>query len=225
MSFKTIGILGGMGPEATSELYMEVVKIFQKEFGAKFDKDFPPFFIYSLPIPDVVEGMEDKDRLISMLVEGVNKLEQAGVDFVAIACNSVQVFLSEIRMKTSTSIISIPEETMKVIKQQGYTKVGLLATNTTLNSGIYQQEAVLSNIKLIQPKIELQKELTGIIMKILSGVKEDSLNGLISSLKSEGAQAVILGCTDLPLLISGDGGIDLFGTTKILARAIVGRVK
>ena len=94
--FKTVGILGGMGPEATASLYLEIVKIFQKKFNAKYDKDFPPFFIYSSPIPDVVENQFNEEILIKLLQEGAKKIESAGANFMVVACNTVQKYLPKI---------------------------------------------------------------------------------------------------------------------------------
>ena len=88
--YKKIGILGGMGPEATADLYMKIVKYFQKNYGARYDKDFPEFFINSVPIPDVVESMENEKNVLFMLLSATKLLQKDGCDFIVIACNSVQ---------------------------------------------------------------------------------------------------------------------------------------
>src|SRR3989339_318028 len=95
--YRKIGILGGMGPEATADLYLEIIRIFQQELGAKYDDEFPQIFINSLPLPDVVEQNFSEAQVIYLLKEGVKKLEQAGADFIVIACNTVHVFLCQMR--------------------------------------------------------------------------------------------------------------------------------
>ena len=78
--WKTIGILGGMGPEATAELYKRIVQICQRDFGAKYDSDFPTIFIYSMPLPDVVEENENPELIRTMISEGFEKLKRAGCE-------------------------------------------------------------------------------------------------------------------------------------------------
>ncbi|MCK4589041.1 MAG: amino acid racemase [Nanoarchaeota archaeon] len=223
---KTIGILGGMGPEATADLYMEIVKIFQKKYGAKFDKDFPPFFIYSLPIPDVVEELENEQLLVPLLAKGVKKLESAGVDFISIACNTVQYYLPQMRQAVKIPILSIPDETARITKKRNYSKVGLLATDLTIKTRIFDEACQKSNIKLIKPNQEQQIILTKVIMNALAGQKSEQdleqLKTIIKAMKNQGAEAIILGCTDLPLIIQQkDSELKLLDTTKILAQAAV----
>ena len=221
---KTIGILGGMGPEATAELYLDVVRIFQQEYNARYDADFPPFFIFSLPIPDVVESLEDEELLVSLLQYGVKKLEQSGADFIVIACNSVQVYLSQMQQAVKIPILSIPRLVAQEAANKNYQKVGLLATETTLKNKLFEKE--MTNKEIFIPDEDEQREVTAAIMNILSGCKsnldQERLKKIIAKMKLNGAEAVILGCTELPLLVpENDSSLPLLNTLKILARAAV----
>ena len=75
--YKTIGILGGMGPEATAGLYLRIIQLFQQKYGAIYDSDFPEIIIVNLPIPDVVENADEQNLVKEMLIQGVSKLEKA----------------------------------------------------------------------------------------------------------------------------------------------------
>ena len=223
---RTIGILGGMGPEATADLYLEIIKIYQRKFGAKYDADFPPFFIYSLPIPDVVASVENEEKTIAVLWCGVRKLEQMGADIIGVACNTVQVYIKEMRNAVNIPILSIPEETAILMETEQIKIGGILATNKTVGSGMYNNALVPNGISLILPNIEEQETVTNIILNILSGMKSEKdklqLLAIVESLKLKGAKAVILACTDLPLLInSKDTSLKLIDTTKVLAEALV----
>lgn len=224
--FRTIGILGGMGPEATASLYLEIIKIFQKRFQAKYDDDFPPFFIYSLPIPDVVEKQVDEEMLVKLLQEGAKQVEKSGADFMVIACNTVQKYLPQIREAVKVEVLSIPEETVILAKRKNYKKVGLLATESTVKSQIYEKESKLLGLEIIYPNKNQRKEITSVIMNILSGNKSLSdkvkLTEICLDLQKNGAEAIILGCTDLPLILQQeDCKLELLDTTKILAQACV----
>jgi aspartate racemase len=218
---KTIGILGGMGPEATADLYLKIVQIFQKEYGAKYDSDFPPFFIFSLPLPDVVETNGEEDEVVAMLVGGVRKLEQARVDFIAIACNTVQVYLPQMRAAVGVPILSIPDEVFSEVKSKNYRKVGLLGTALTLDSDLYSDDEV----EIIKPTEEEREQVTAVIMGALSGNLvggKEILQTIIKRMKTRGAEAIILGCTELPLVVNADDcDLELFDTTQVLARAAV----
>ncbi|HZX10852.1 MAG TPA: aspartate/glutamate racemase family protein, partial [Acidobacteriota bacterium] len=95
--YKKIGILGGMGPEATADFYLRIIRIFQKKYGAIYDSDFPEILIINLPIPDVVENPKEEDKVREMLINAVKKLEKSGADFIAIPCNTVTYYISEMK--------------------------------------------------------------------------------------------------------------------------------
>jgi aspartate racemase len=219
--YKRIGILGGMGPEATAKLYLKIIRIFQNNYGAKYDSDYPEIMIYNLPLPDVVEKVDQSSKIKDMLVKGVQKLESLGVDFIAIPCNTVNYFLPEMRDNVSVPILSILEETAKEVNKFGLKKVAVLGTEMTISTGIYQN--VLPSINLIVPKLEQQQEITGVILNILSGKKFNTdlqrIQTIIQEFKIDGAEKVILGCTELPLLIKKNNAT--IDTIEVLAKAIV----
>src|SRR3989338_835754 len=126
MAYKVIGILGGMGPEATACLYLKIIKIFQERYGAKYDADFPKIFICNLPLPDVVETADTSNRVRDCLVKAVQELASVGVDFIAIPCNTVSYFQREVREAVSIPVLSLPEEVAKVVRSKRFKKVGLL---------------------------------------------------------------------------------------------------
>lgn len=221
--YKTIGILGGMGPEATAYLYLRIIQFFQKEYGAIYDCDFPEIIIVNLPIPDVVEHPNEENKVREMLVTAVKKLERFGADFIAIPCNTVTYYFSEMQNAVSIPIINIIKETTNEVLKSGIKKVGLLGTEMTIRSNIYSN--VLKNIQILTLNKTEQKETTKIILNILAGRKLDKdrekLIQFIQKLKDLGAEKVILGCTELPLAIKSNP--DVLDTLEILAKSTVER--
>lgn len=225
--YKTIGILGGIGPEATSDLYMRITKILQSK-GAKYDYEFPPIFIYSLPLPDIIENIKSEKIVISMLIDAVKKLENAGASFIVIACNSVFSYIKEMQSEVSVPIPNIMEETAKEISKKSYKKVGLLGTKITIRKRLFDDYLKKYNIKTIKPTRSQQVVITKIIINVLSGKKlrQDTLKlkSIIDCLQKKGAEAVILGCTELPLILSQkDVDIELFDTTEIIAKVAINK--
>jgi len=224
MNKKIIGILGGMGPESTAMFYQSVIQQCQKQYGAQYDEDYPEIFIYNLPIPNVVEGIKKPSKILPILIKGIRKLEYIGVDFIVIPCNTVQYFYDNLRKSISVPLLNIVEETAKKIKSKSYKRVGLLATITTIENKIYERILTKFEIETIVP--EEQNKVTKIILNILAGKKLESdkleLMKIIGNMEQSGAEAVILGCTDIPaLLTQKDINIELFDSNEVLAEATV----
>lgn len=221
-SWKTIGILGGMGPETTAEFYRRLVRIFQKNYGAKYDSDFPPILIYNMPLPDIVEDSGNRMSVIEFIKNGINKLENAGCSFIAVPCNTVFYFIDLI--SSNIPLINIVEETFAEVKRRKIGKIGLLSTKNTSKTLLY--EKVFESIEIIKPSTEEQKKVNEIILRILSGDKLDEdkkfIRKLCEKLTKRSAEAVILGCTELSLLISqADCNIQILDTLDILAESTV----
>ncbi len=217
--YKKIGVLGGMGPESTALFYQKVIEQCQL-YGAKYDEDYPEIFIYSLPLPDPVRGI--KNGTLPVLIGGLRKLESFGSDFIAIPCNTINCFLPEMRKCATIPIIGIIEETLKKIQLERCKNVGLLATTPTIENNLYKSD----KIKIITPRRSDQKTVNKVICTILAGKKLDKdkkvLRRIVGSLINCGAEAIILGCTDLPLLIKQeDYDVKIFDTVEILAESTV----
>lgn len=224
--YKTIGILGGMGPTATADLYNRIISIFQNRFNAKYDKDFPEMVIISLPIPDIVENIENEKITIDMLIDAAKRLEKAGSSFIAIPCNTAHAYLNKLRKSVEIPVISIMEETAKFCSNKSLLNVGLLSTEFTKSKKVYDLEFDKININLIKLNDKSQAILTSLIMDVLQGKinqsNKDILLELIKNLKNKNAEGVILGCTEFPLVVKQeDCDILLIDTTAILAEACV----
>ena len=222
MNKKTIGILGGMGAEATVDLYMGIWKYYQENFGAKYDKDFPPVIIYSVPIPDVVESLENEKTTLDMLTHTAQTLEKGGCDFIVIACNTVQFLLEDIRKSVSIPVVGIAKVNADYLDGKGYKKAGILSTKVTIDKKIYEKDLNNIGIELIKPDEVDQSIVTEVIMTQLAGktsrAETDKLVLVINNLKQKGAEVVLLACTDLPLVIKQeDSQVPIVNCTETYA--------
>ncbi len=223
---KTIGIIGGMGPQATAELYMAVVGILQRRSGARYDADFPPVLIHSVPAPDVVERLEDEERLAGMLVDSARILEAAGAQLLAIACNTAHIVHSRVASAVSVPVLDLPAEVAAAAATVGYRRVGLLATGLTMDRWLYREPCARLGIELLEPDAVQRDRLTRVIMAVLAGQELSAsrriLIDLLGDLAERGADAVVLGCTDLgPLLAGLDTPLPVIDSTLVLAEALV----
>jgi aspartate racemase len=224
MEKKTIGVLGGMGPESTALFYQQVIQQCRKQYGARYDQDFPRIVIYNLPIPNIFEKVEAPGKLSQQLVEAAKKLQSIGADFIVMPCNTVHYFYDNIKNNLSIPVLSIVEETANKVKSRGCKQIGILGTTTTIESGIYNKDLKKWDITILFPK--QQNEVTTIIDHILTGKKsgedKSKLKQIIGKLKQDGAEGVILGCTEFPLLLQQEEmNIEIFDTLNILAESTV----
>ncbi len=225
-TWKTIGILGGMGPEATAELYRRIITICQREYRAKYDSDFPPIFIYNLPLPDIVLESGDKEAVVRTIKDGIEKLATAGCDFIAVPCNTVFYFINSAQI--TVPLLNLIEETFFQAKKSNFRKVGILSTQNTAKNKLY--ESVFNGIEVLQPSEIEQGKINEIIMRILAGFKTNEdreyLRIICKNLEKKGAEAIILGCTELPLLVSQvDCNIEMLDTLQILAESTVKKAR
>jgi len=222
-----LGIFGGMGPEATADLYRQIVKL----TPAETDQEHIPTLIYSLPqVPDRMASIRNNDEsIIPFLVEGVTRLERSGASFIAIPCNTVHYFYDEMDRAVSIPIIHMIRETVKEVKEKypDYKNIGLLATTGTIETKLYEVELINNGFNVIIPDDEIESEK---VMKAVYGIKagidkkinEDLLFEAGTHVIEKGAELIILGCTEIPLAFNSDRvDVPVINATEILAlRAI-----
>ena len=216
-----IGVLGGMGPEASVAFYNRIIKLFQQEQGAKHNFEYPEMLIHNMPSPDNVEaGVEDE--LADYLLNSTRMLEQAGMQLLAIPCNSAHVHIDKVMAAVQGKVMNILEETAKAVHQSGLRKVLLLATKSTLKYEIYQSYLKDLGIETIVPSQAHQEITTQAIMSVCGGsINSTTRSAMVKIVEAyPDAQGVVLGCTEIPLIIGQeDLQIPCFDTAEILARA------
>ena len=221
---KKVGIIGGLGPETTAKFYLEIIE------SVKKDKPFqrPEILIDSVKMDLKVEesfinGNDQSSAYLELLTSAAKSLEKAGADFLVIPCNTVHIFIEEIRAAVNIPVLSIIEEVTNFLVESSIKKIGLLATNNTLKTGLYGKTLELHSIKIFHPSKENQEKIGHLITRLVNGehTQEDKtqLTKIINSLKENKVEAILLACTDLQLIISEHNSIPIFDTMKILAKA------
>ena len=224
---KTIGILGGMGPSASADLYLRIIKYSQQKYNAVQDSEYPPIVIMSLAMSGFDEtGIVNEELVKNQLIEGVKKLEGAGADFIIIACNTVHVFYTEMQSAVKIPILNIVEETKKRVLEAGFKKVGLFSSESTNKLGLYQNNFKQSGIDVISANDEQQNLLNNIIENVMGGKQDikdvEILENISAEYSVHGAEAVVVGCTEIPLAINqSQTDVKLFDTTQIIAESAV----
>lgn len=201
---KTIGILGGMGPAATADLMMKIIDM----TDAATDQEHIPMLVDSnTRIADRTAAIEGKgESPLPEMLASAKRLESAGADFIIIPCNTAHYFVPDIEERISIPIVHMPIETANLLKQRGIKSAAVLATRGTYLSGQYEKVLGDKGINPIIPDPKQQEVLMTLIYDyIKKGITDpddlprDEIVSIIDDLKSKGAEALLLACTELPL--------------------------
>ena len=224
---KKFGLVGGMGPESTIPYYHDIVYGVQEALGKSI---FPELSIESVNVFEVLRlcGEKQYDKLTEYLLGAINNLAKSGADFAALSANTPHIVFDKLKEQSPIPLISIVEATCEEAKLRGLKKIGLLGTISTMTGeyfkapfvkyGILSIVPTESEIELVNDKISTELEL-GI-------VKEETLlffQKVISRMKNEdGIEAIVLGCTELPLLLNDEvSPVLCLDTMQIHVRSIV----
>lgn len=224
---KKLGLVGGMGPESTIPYYHDIVYGVQKEVGKDF---FPNLTIESVNVFEVLQLCKDEnyDELVTYLMRAINNLIKSGADFVALSANTPHIVFDRLKMKSSVPLVSIIEATRDEAIRLNMKKIGLLGTIFTMTGEFFKKPFEDSNIEIVVPT---EEEMEFVNHKIgaeleLGIVKEDTLESfqaIIERMKKEnGIEAIILGCTELPLLLNDEvSPVPCLDTMKIHIKTLV----
>jgi aspartate racemase len=228
---KRIGILGGMSPESTVEYYQYITHSYTDRFG---DYGYPEIIIYSVSFQPYVDWpLQDRWDLVAQgLSEAAQKLEAAGADFIVIATNTMHLVFDQVQASVSVPMLSLLDAVGEAILgrrsgdlAQQMKTVGLLGTKFTMEKTFYQDALVQRGITVLVPDKEDREYVNAVIYdELVAGqIRDESRAGFVAIIKrlaERGAEGVILGCTEIPLLVSEeDAGMPLFDTTVIHAEA------
>ncbi|HHX27787.1 MAG TPA: amino acid racemase [Firmicutes bacterium] len=219
---KTIGILGGMGPEATADLFLKIIKA----TPAEKDQEHLRVVIDSNPaIPDRTAFILGKgEDPTPVMVKTAKNVESLGADLIAIPCNTAHYFHDAIQGAVKVPVLHIMREVARLLKGH-VERVGILASTGTLKTELYERALGESGISVIVPRGDDQDEVMDAIYSVKGGNLERGREIALrqgARLVEAGAQAVIAGCTEIPLVLSdGDLETPVVDATKVLAEACV----
>lgn len=224
---KPIGIIGGLGPESTVDYYKEIIAA----FNARYDEmAYPEIIIYSVNIDEFMKFVETKNwsGLSEWLLEKISSIHRAGAQFAVIASNTPHIVFDEIKSKSPIPLLSIVEETCNKAQEMDLKNVGLMGTKLTMEADFYKKPFISKGMSVVVPS---EKEQRFIHHKLFSEIelgifKDSTREELLAIAKrmvdEEGIDALILGCTELPLILTQSKyDIPFLNTTAIHCESII----
>ncbi len=224
---KKVGIVGGLGPESTVAYYQGIIDAFKPTFDLI---GYPEIAIESVNLKAVMTHSEKFgwENIGALIAKKFESLRLGGADFGVIASNTPHIVFDSIQSQTFLPLQSIVDVTLNHATQQKYSKLCLLGTKTTMNAVFYQNMFEKENIELVVPNNEEKEYIHNkLFSEIEFGiVKEETKKNFLSIIerieKEEKVEGVILGCTELPMVIEpGDIKIGYLDTTRIHIEAVV----
>lgn len=227
---KKLGLIGGIGPESTIPYYRGIVYEVQKRVGEKF---FPNLTIESINVFDVLAMCErqEYEALTNYLMAAVNALTASGADFIALTGNTPHIVFDELTKRSSVPLVSIIEAACDETRRRNISKVGLLGTIFTMDGEFFKEPFTNNQIEVVTPNEDEKRFINQKISQELELgiVKEETLSAfmkIVQRMKDEnGIQAILLGCTELPLLFNGiKTPVDSLDTMQIHIQTLVNMI-
>ena len=223
---RTLGIIGGMSWESTESYYRLINEGIKAKLGNFHSADLLIHSVDFAPI-EALQATGAWDEMGAILANSGKRLQAAGAQGLLIATNTMHKVIDDIQAATNLPIIHIADVTAAAIKQQGLTKVALLGTQFTMTQDFYKQRLIDAGLQVLIPENDARAEVHRIIYEELCqgqllASSRQYYQQVIQDLANKGAEGVILGCTEIGLLIQqADSPIPVFDTTVIHAAAAV----
>ena len=225
-----VGLVGGLGPESTIDYYERIIEVWQRhEPGSA-----PGILIDSLDVQQAIRLVSgDHEALIAYLAASVHRLAAAGADFVAMTANTPHLVFDDVASRSPVPLLSIVQSCAAAAQRQGLRRLALLGTRFTMEASFYPEVCARFGIDVVVPDVEdrawVHERYLGELLKgeFKSGTR-DAFIELVGRLGDQTAvDGVILGGTELPLLLPGDtvAGLPALDTTALHVEAIVGRLR
>ncbi|MBS3134103.1 aspartate/glutamate racemase family protein [Candidatus Woesearchaeota archaeon] len=216
-----IGILGGIGPEATAEFYSKLIYTLQKEKLIKSNKDYPQIIINSIPAPELIYEKILKEDL-KPYIEGLKELDKFNPDFIVMVCNTIHLYYERLQKEVKTPIIDLRKEVKEYLIKNKIKSAFILGTPNTVKQGLYK----FKNIRCFNPDNRELKILSKSIFDFNKGYKKEEqiekTRSICRKYIEKGAETIILGCTEFAVMLKNEN-IPKINIIDILVDAVIER--
>lgn len=221
-----IGVIGGMGPQASFEFYRLLIEGAKHRYGARNNNEFPEILLDSVPVPDFLSDTDNLEEAARMLEDRVRRLSVFGASMLTMACNTACILGDRLGKQTDKPFLFIVDEVVRSVARDAR-RVLLLASPTSLRLGLYQTQFARYGISYAVPNFKEYDELEHIIRATLAEEDRKALMRKLVKLTEryveENIQGIVLGCTELPLVFPGSYRLPVYSSLSILAESVLKR--
>jgi len=214
-----IGILGGIGPEATGQYYLKLVRDLQRTGLITENTDFPQIIINSIPAPELIGTISQE--LLEPYKTGLRQLDEFGVDVIVMVCNTIHLYHKELQSVVRAHIIDLRQKVKEKMIREGVKKVTILGTPSTIRRGLYKFDGI-DYIDILDQEID---DLSAAIFRYNKGenkiVQEKLVEKIARKYLDRGAETIVLGCTEFAVMLDGVN-IPKIDTSDVLVEETIG---
>jgi aspartate racemase len=216
-----VGILGGIGPEATGNFYLDLIRELQK--SVKNNSDFPQIIINSIPAPELI-GEIISDTELEPYINGLKILEKNEVDFIVMVCNTIHIFHERLQKKISTEILDLRKEVRNKIEKTSIKNISIFGTNSTISNGLYEFEG-----KIYKSPDDTEKNIIKESIFLFNKGEDkkrqiEKVREIAQRHLDSGSETILLACTELDLMIK-KSGIPNISTINVLKDATIRKIQ
>ncbi len=216
-----IGVLGGIGPEATGIFYLKLVKALQDSGAVKENADFPQIFINSINAPELVfSSIGDAD--LSAYEKGLKELDRMKPDFIVMVCNTIHLFYERLQSCIKSPIVNLKKEVFAELKKRNVSCAAVMGTPSTVGMGLYSFEGIAQRNPDEHELLQLGNAVFDFNRGFEKERQAEKARRAAEKCIAEGAQAVILGCTEFAVMLK-DEMLPKIDTIEVLANAAAER--
>lgn len=221
-----IGLIGGMGPFASARFLETLLKKIALSFDAKKDNDFPEIILDSVSVPEFISDTENLPQAKSVLINRTRRMRRLGCNQIALICNTGHILFPELSGASGGRMVSIIEAVREKVINLKMKRVGILATKTTIKTALYKNAFSNTDVTLIDPNKKLLDVCEKVIRSEIANLPAPNLKENLFRLtdrfiKKEQLDAVILGCTELPLAFVGRDSETIIDCIDVLSDKLV----
>lgn len=219
-----IVIIGGMGPQASAVIHQQIIERSALDFVAKHGTAFPELIVHSVPVPEFISDPSNMTKAYEVLKHAINRSKQYQPSIVIMACNTAHLLFNDLKQATGAPMVSLIDIMCKHVSTRDIKRLGLLASPTTLKTGLYQTALADSDVLVSNLSTSRNKIIEKVIRSTIGGhgtMMKTELDSLIAELLEDN-QVVLLGCTELPLVFGNKPNERVISCNDILVDFVVG---
>lgn len=217
-----IGVLGGIGPEATGEYYLKLIKGLQQTGLIRDNTDFPYIIIHSIPAPELLD--KTTSEYLEPYKAGLRAIDKSSVDVIVMVCNTIHLHHTELQKETSAPIMDLRQKVKERLVRDRVKRIAVIGTPSTINEGLYRFDGI-DYVDLTEQEID---GLSSAIFKYNKGEDQEAQKRFVENVArgtlDKGAEAVVLGCTEFAVMLK-DSAIPKINTLDVLVDGTIDFIK
>jgi aspartate racemase len=210
-----VGVLGGIGPEASSEYYRKLIDALQRRNIVRTNTDFPQIILNSIPAPELVGEITEQE--LAHYRQGLAELDSLGVDFIIMVCNTIHLHLDALQRAVRAPILDLREEVRRTLAARDVSCALVIGTPNTILQGLYRYD----DLRILEPTLEEMSELSDAIVNFNIGKdkhKQANIARRICQQYLDRAHIIILGCTEFGVML-GNSDLPTLNTIDVMVEA------